>query len=151
MVGFSLWSYTIVLFGGLAELVGDAKTAAGQDPTDIGVGAPYTAAAAFNAALIGHLDLAITAQRVNAYRAEIEARLVLTACADFVLFDPNVRLFFIDEVLERYQQIIYIDVGKGFLELIRDLLGFERIPCFHSHCVTIPLLRVPSRSYLRLL
>jgi hypothetical protein len=33
--------------------------------------------------------------------------------------------------------------------LIRDLLGFERVSCFHSHCVTIPSRRVPSRSYLR--
>ena len=140
-----MWSYTIVLLGELAELVGDAKAAAGQDPTDIGVWAPHTAAAAFNAALVGHLDLAIAAQRVDAYRAEIEARLVLTACADLVLFDPKVRLFFVDEVLERYQQVINIDVRKGFLELIRDLFGFERIPCFHSHCVTIPSLRVPSR------
>jgi len=130
--------YTIVPLGELTELVGDAKATAGQDPTDIGVRAPYTAAAALNAALIGHLDLAIAAQRVDAYRAEIEARLVLTACADLVLFDPKVRFFFIDEVLKRYQQIINIDLGKGFLELIRELPGFERIPCFHSHCVTIP-------------
>lgn len=96
--GYGCSIYLLIAVG-LAKLVRDSKTTPWQLPTNVLIGAAYATTAALDAALISDLYLAISAQGVDADRAEAEARLMLTARADLVLLDPEVRVLLIDKVL----------------------------------------------------
>ena len=86
----------------LSELVRYAKTAAWILPLNIVLLASDAAASTLDAALVGDLDLPIFRHGVKSDRAEIQAPVPRAGFAYSVIFYLEVRLFFVDIVLERH-------------------------------------------------
>jgi hypothetical protein len=96
----------------LAEFIGDPETSPGIFPGDVQVGAEHPAGAALHTALDSYLNRSAVLGSVGSHRAEVNAGLVLTSLADLRVFDRQMQLLFIGEILEGHKHIIDINIGK---------------------------------------
>jgi hypothetical protein len=105
------------LNGSLSKFICHPKPASWVFPFDVVGFAHNAAAAAFDAALIGDLDIAIRLQAVRTDRAEVEAALPHTLVADFLVSDLQMRFFFIHVEFNRHQNVIDKNRGQAFTNL----------------------------------